>query len=130
MESCLIGHFNFQESSGTTLMDLITSDGSSSKPSPAASTTVPPPIDSAAPVPLVAERKPKKGTLLQIQSDTISAAKAAFNPVRANIMPQRQKKKVLFFGTLLLLCFYHGRFHICVFLSYLKLRYVVKSDRI
>lgn len=93
--------FVFQESSGTTLMDLITSDGSSSKPSPAPSTTAPPLIDSGAPagppVPAAAERKSKKGTLMQIQSDTISAAKAAFNPVRANIMPQRQKKKVLFF---------------------------------
>lgn len=80
-------------------MDLITSDGSSSKPPSASSTTAPPPpTDSAAPagppVPVVVERKSKKGTLMQIQSDTISAAKAAFNPVRANIMPQKQKKKV------------------------------------
>ncbi|XP_047970034.1 uncharacterized protein LOC125213496 isoform X1 [Salvia hispanica] len=90
------------ESSGTTLMDLITSDGSSSKPTPAASTTAPPPIDSAASVgpPVVAERKSKKGTLMQIQSDTISAAKAAFNPVRANIMPQRQKKKPVSYAQL------------------------------
>ncbi|KAL1532946.1 hypothetical protein AAHA92_32897 [Salvia divinorum] len=90
------------ESSGTTLMDLITSDGSSSKPTPAASTTAPPPIDSTASVgpPVVAERRSKKGTLLQIQSDTISAAKAAFNPVRANIMPQRQKKKPVSYAQL------------------------------
>ncbi|KAL1568103.1 hypothetical protein AAHA92_03507 [Salvia divinorum] len=92
------------ESSGTTLMDLITSDGSSSKPSPAASTTAPPPVDSqasaGAPVPQVAERRSKKGTLMQIQSDTISAAKAAFNPVRANIMPQRQKKKPVSYAQL------------------------------
>ncbi|KAH6798551.1 SH3 domain-containing protein [Perilla frutescens var. frutescens] len=85
-------------------MDLITSDGSSSKPSPASSTTAPPPIDSGAPagppVPAVAERKSKKGTLMQIQSDTISAAKAAFNPVRANIMPQRQKKKPVSYAQL------------------------------
>lgn len=47
----------------------------------------------AAPVPLVVEKKSKKGTLMQIQSDTISAAKAALNPVR---MPQKQKKKVHF----------------------------------
>ncbi|XP_042034645.1 uncharacterized protein LOC121781034 [Salvia splendens] len=90
------------ESSGTTLMDLITSDGSSSKPTPAASTTAPPPIDSAASVgpPAVVERRSKKGTLMQIQSDTISAAKAAFNPVRANIMPQRQKKKPVSYAQL------------------------------
>ncbi|KAL6558616.1 hypothetical protein OROMI_018966 [Orobanche minor] len=88
------------ESSGTTLMDLITSDGSTSKPSPATSTTSPPPIESASPVPVVAERKSKKGTLMQIQSDTISAAKAAFNPVRANIMPQRQKKKPVSYAQL------------------------------
>ncbi|KAL8462763.1 hypothetical protein ACS0TY_033692 [Phlomoides rotata] len=78
-------------------MDLITSDGSSSKPPPPSSTTAPPPSDSAAaagpPVPVMVERKSKKGTLMQIQSDTISAAKAAFNPVRANIMPQKQRKK-------------------------------------
>lgn len=80
-------------------MDLITSDGSSSKPPPPSSTTAPPPPDSAAaagpPVPVMVERKSKKGTLMQIQSDTLSAAKAAFNPVRTNIMPYRQKKKVL-----------------------------------
>ncbi|KAL0344960.1 UNVERIFIED_CONTAM: hypothetical protein Sradi_4327300 [Sesamum radiatum] len=88
------------DSSGTTLMDLITSDGSSSKPPPASSATAPPPMDSSvnmeapgAPMPMVVERKSKRGTLMQIQSDTISAAKAAFHPVRANIMPQRQKKR-------------------------------------
>ncbi|KAL8036593.1 hypothetical protein ABFX02_12G168900 [Erythranthe guttata] len=88
------------ESSGTTLMDLITSDGSSSKPPSASSTTAAPPMDSGAnimapgpPVPMTVERRSKKGTLMQIQSDTISAAKAAFNPVRANIMPQKQRKK-------------------------------------
>ncbi|KAI3447278.1 hypothetical protein Pfo_003943 [Paulownia fortunei] len=95
------------DSSGTTLMDLITSDGSSSKPPSASSTTAPPPTDSAAntaaagpPVPVVVERKSKKGTLMQIQSDTISAAKAAFNPVRANIMPQKQKKKPVSYAQL------------------------------
>ncbi|KAL6496434.1 hypothetical protein OROGR_029692 [Orobanche gracilis] len=94
------------DSSGTTLMDLITSDGSSSKPPPVSSTTAPP-IDSAAnmpalgaPVPVVADRKSRRGTLLQIQSDTISAAKAAFNPVRANIMTQRQKKKPVSYAQL------------------------------
>ncbi|KAK6152133.1 hypothetical protein DH2020_014768 [Rehmannia glutinosa] len=93
------------DSSGTTLMDLITSDGSSSKPPSASSTTAPPPIDSAAmtagpPVPMVVDKKSKKGTLMQIQSDTISAAKAAFNPVRANIMTQKQKKKPVSYAQL------------------------------
>ncbi|XP_051149190.1 uncharacterized protein LOC127263926 [Andrographis paniculata] len=95
------------DSSGTTLMDLITSDGSSSKSTPASSGTAPPPLDSptstaasAAAAPVAAERKSKKGTLLQIQSDTISAAKAAFNPVRANIMPQKQKKRPVSYAQL------------------------------
>lgn len=109
-------------------MDLITSDGSTSKPSPATS-TAPPPIDSASPVPVVAERKSKKGTLMQIQSDTISAAKAAFNPVRANIMPQRQKKKVLFV-TLRVSCVLTTADYTSSFPSYLKSTYVVKWDRI
>ncbi|KAK4382845.1 Serine/threonine-protein kinase STY13 [Sesamum angolense] len=96
-----------QDSSGTTLMDLITSDGSSSKPPPASSATAPPPMDATvnmeapgAPMPMVVERKSKRGTLMQIQSDTISAAKAAFQPVRANIMPQRQKKKPVSYAQL------------------------------
>ncbi|CAA6655098.1 unnamed protein product [Spirodela intermedia] len=62
-----------QESGGTTLMDLITSDP----------TSVPP---SAAP-----NRKTRRSTLMQIQSDTISAAKA-LNPVKTSVMPQRRKK--------------------------------------
>ncbi|KAK4432737.1 hypothetical protein Salat_1035900 [Sesamum alatum] len=95
------------DSSGTTLMDLITSDGASSKPPAAPSATAAPPIDSTvnmeapgAPMPMVVERKSKRGTLMQIQSDTISAAKAAFHPVRANIMPQRQKKKPVSYAQL------------------------------
>lgn len=45
------------------------------------------------------EKKSKRATLMQIQSDTISVAKAALHPVKANIIPQRQrqKKKVLLF---------------------------------
>lgn len=94
------------DSSGTTLMDLITSDGSSTKPPAASSATAAPPTDSSAnmavgaPVPVAVERKSKKGTLMQIQSDTISAAKAAFNPVRTNIMPQKQKKKPVSYAQL------------------------------
>lgn len=79
-------------------MDLISSDPSPTSSSSVSSTTTsstapPPPTTStmAAPVPVVVERKSKKGTLMQIQSDTISAAKAALNPVR---MPQKQKRKV------------------------------------
>lgn len=37
---------------------------------------------------------------MQIQSDTISAAKAALNPVRANIMPQKQKRKPVSYAQL------------------------------
>ncbi|KAG8376312.1 hypothetical protein BUALT_Bualt09G0050200 [Buddleja alternifolia] len=95
------------DSSGTTLMDLITSDTPSTKPSSAPSTTAAAPIDSVAntaavgpSVPVTVERRSKKGTLMQIQSDTISAAKAAFNPVRANIMPQRQRKKPVSYAQL------------------------------
>lgn len=73
-------------------MDLITADPakppSSSSSSPAAQPT-------ALGKPVVpGEKKSKKATLIQMQNDTISAAKAALNPVRANIMPQKQKKKV------------------------------------
>jgi hypothetical protein len=39
------------------------------------------------------EKKSKRATLMQIQNDTISVAKAALNPVKANIMPQRQRQK-------------------------------------
>lgn len=96
------------ESSGMTLMDLISSDpstassssSSSSSSSTTTSSTVPlPPTTStmAAPVPVVVEKKSKKGTLMQIQSDTISAAKAALNPVR---MPQKQKKKPVSYAQL------------------------------
>ncbi|KAL2533342.1 SH3 domain-containing protein [Abeliophyllum distichum] len=92
------------DSSGTTLMDLISSDPSSTKPTSSSSTAPPPesPTNTTvgAPVPVVVDRKSKKGTLMQIQSDTISAAKAAFNPVRTNIMPQKQKKKPVSYAQL------------------------------
>ncbi|XP_078427619.1 SH3 domain-containing protein isoform X2 [Wolffia australiana] len=75
-----------QESGSTTLMDLITADPSSVPPNvtpgTAASTLGKPPV---------ADRKTKKSTLMQIQSDTISAAKA-LNPIKTNAMPQRRKK--------------------------------------
>ncbi|KAE9462868.1 hypothetical protein C3L33_05223, partial [Rhododendron williamsianum] len=94
------------DSSGTTLMDLITSDpappaAAAAPPPPAASSAAafPPPYTGSG-KPAQADRKAKKGTLMQIQSDTISAAKAALNPVRTNIMPQRQKKKPVSYGQL------------------------------
>lgn len=78
-------------------MDLITSDPTPTGPPPSSSSssTSPaalPPISSGISKP-VSDRKSKKGTLMQIQSDTISAAKAALHPVRANILPQKQKQK-------------------------------------
>ncbi|XP_057540987.1 uncharacterized protein LOC130818794 isoform X2 [Amaranthus tricolor] len=98
------------DSSGMTLMDLMTSDpkavlpsssssSSSSTPAPssssqmAASPTRPPPTSLGKPV---TDRKSKRTTLLQIQNDTISAAKA----VRANIMPQKQKKRPVSYAQL------------------------------
>ncbi|XP_056683296.1 uncharacterized protein [Spinacia oleracea] len=54
----------------------------------AASTTMPPPSSLGK---SVTDRKSKRTTLMQIQNETISAAKA----VRANILPQKQKKRVV-----------------------------------
>ncbi|VAH89150.1 unnamed protein product [Triticum turgidum subsp. durum] len=85
------------DSSGTTLMDLITSDPSAA---PAAGASSQQPSSGGGggslgrpappPAPAPADRKSKRATLMQIQSDTISAAKA-FNPVKA--LPQRNRKK-------------------------------------
>ncbi|KAK0592803.1 hypothetical protein LWI29_025709 [Acer saccharum] len=102
------------ESSGTTLMDLITADpstasatGTTSSASTTSSSSNAPP-SSAAPMSggggissktTLGERKSKRAALMQIQSDTVSAAKAVLNPVRGNIgnigniMPQKQKQK-------------------------------------
>lgn len=78
-------------------MDLITSDPTPTAPPPsssssAASPAALPPVNTGPSKP-ASDRKSKKGTLMQIQSDTISAAKAALNPVRANILPQKQKQR-------------------------------------
>ncbi|KQK22427.1 uncharacterized protein LOC100843701 [Brachypodium distachyon] len=82
-----------QDSSGTTLMDLITSDPSAAS-APGASSQQPSSSGGGGslgrPAPAAADRKSKRATLMQIQSDTISAAKA-FNPVKA--LPQRNRKK-------------------------------------
>ncbi|GMP35434.1 hypothetical protein CsSME_00007861 [Camellia sinensis var. sinensis] len=92
------------DSSGTTLMDLITSDPSSMTapppPPPSSSSVTMPPSSGMGKPAAQTERKSKRGTLMQIQSDTISAAKAALNPVRTNIMPQKQKKKPVSYAQL------------------------------
>lgn len=38
------------------------------------------------------EKKSKRAALMQIQSDTVSAAKAVLNPVRGSYMQQKQKQ--------------------------------------
>ncbi|KAF3437259.1 hypothetical protein FNV43_RR20012 [Rhamnella rubrinervis] len=82
-------------------MDLITADpstvsatssSSSSASASAAQPGLPPTMPTALGKPS-GEKKSKRSALMQIQNDTISAAKAALNPVRTNIMPQRHKKK-------------------------------------
>ena len=80
-------------------MDLITADPttapkSSASNAVASSATAAPAAQPTALGKPAGEKKSKRATLMQIQSDTISAAKAALNPVRTNIMPQKQKKKV------------------------------------
>ncbi|XP_048329676.2 uncharacterized protein LOC107417568 [Ziziphus jujuba] len=102
------------DSSGTTLMDLITADPSTAPPAassssssssstasasassatqpPAYTSGLPPVMPSALGKP-AAEKKSKRAALMQIQNDTISAAKAALHPVRTNILPQKHKKK-------------------------------------
>jgi hypothetical protein len=86
-----------QDSSGTTLMDLITSDPSATSTAGASSQQQSSSgVGSAGgsllgkPVAPAADRKSKKGTLMQIQNETISAAKA-LNPVK--VLPQRNRKK-------------------------------------
>ncbi|CAG7909715.1 unnamed protein product [Brassica rapa] len=90
-------------------MDLISADptpvpakSSSSSASASASSTPSPAAASAgshvnqpmSTKTTLGEKKSKRATLMQIQNDTISVAKAALNPVKANIMmPQRQRQK-------------------------------------
>ncbi|KAJ9145637.1 hypothetical protein P3X46_027999 [Hevea brasiliensis] len=106
------------DSSGTTLMDLITADPAAST---SGSTTLPPSSVSASATSasqqpsgsvtttssssssgktILGEKKSKRATLMQIQSDTISAAKAALHPMKTNIMPQKQKKKPVSYSQL------------------------------
>ncbi|KAM1574894.1 hypothetical protein ACFX10_031375 [Malus domestica] len=107
-----------QDSSGMTLMDLITADpstvsasastttSSSASTQPAQSSgyaASPPKSSSSSGLPTAlgkpaGEKRSKRASLMQIQNDTISAAKAALNPVRTNInmnsiMPQKHKQK-------------------------------------
>ncbi|KAG2553096.1 uncharacterized protein LOC120652906 [Panicum virgatum] len=87
-----------QDSSGTTLMDLITSDPSAASGAGASSQQQSSSGGGGGgvgsllgkPAASTADRKSKKGTLTQIQNDTISAAKA-LNPVK--VLPQRNRKK-------------------------------------
>ncbi|KAK6235766.1 hypothetical protein SCA6_011103 [Theobroma cacao] len=91
------------DSSGTTLMDLITADPapvpaassssttSSTTPTASSSATQPQHVSTKT---TLGEKKSKRAALIQIQNDTISVAKAALNPVRTNIIPhQKQKQK-------------------------------------
>ncbi|KAG1337766.1 hypothetical protein COCNU_04G000720 [Cocos nucifera] len=81
-----------QESAGMTLMDLITSDPSAAATS-SSSTAAPSTLGK----PVITEKKSKRATLMQIQNDTISAAKA-FNPIKS--YPQKQKKKPVSYAQL------------------------------
>ncbi|CAN1293518.1 TSET complex member tstB [Linum perenne] len=103
------------DSSGTTLMDLITADpgpksvgsGSTTSAAPSSATASQlPPVPIATPSShssgktSLGEKKSKRATLMQIQNETISAAKAALHPMKTNIMPQKQKKKPVSYSQL------------------------------
>ncbi|KAJ3682674.1 hypothetical protein LUZ60_012901 [Juncus effusus] len=84
-----------QDSSGTTLMDLITSDPTAAPAGSSSSSSAPPPsyasASGAGPSTLgkpTSDRRSKKSTFTQIQNETISAARA----INRNL-PQRRKKK-------------------------------------
>ncbi|KAM1392504.1 hypothetical protein ACFX2I_020074 [Malus domestica] len=98
------------DSFGKTLMDLISSDPSTASSSTSSTTSssastqsaahAPSPPKSSAGLPTAlgkpaGEKRSKRAALMQIQNDTISAAKAALHPVRTNIniMPQKHKHK-------------------------------------
>jgi len=119
-------------------MDLITADPApktASSSSSAASTAPTPPasLPSALGRP-TAEKRSKRAALMQIQNDTISAAKAALHPVRTNIMPQRQKKKVqrcrLFWKNLrcFVIEFVFGRGSVSFECSYIAFAYVLGNS--
>ncbi|TQD80733.1 hypothetical protein C1H46_033703 [Malus baccata] len=98
------------DSFGKTLMDLISSDPSTASSSASSTTSssastqsaahAPSPPKSSAGLPTAlgkpaGEKRSKRAALMQIQNDTISAAKAALHPVRTNIniVPQKHKHK-------------------------------------
>ncbi|KAI3849319.1 hypothetical protein MKW92_002905 [Papaver armeniacum] len=85
------------DASGTTLMDLITSDPSSAPAS--TSSTTPSILGKPAQKPVPTEKRSKRGTLMQIQSDTMAVAKA-LNPVRTNMMTSKQKRKPVSYAQL------------------------------
>ncbi|OVA12087.1 Src homology-3 domain [Macleaya cordata] len=85
------------DASGTTLMDLITADPSPAPPSTSGTTTST--LGKPVPKPVQTEKKSKRSTLMQIQSDTIAVAKS-LNPVRTNIMTQKQKRKPVSYAQL------------------------------
>ena len=93
-------------------MDLITADPTPA-PAPASAASVPSSTAATqAPTALgkpSGEKRSKRSALMQIHSDTVSAAKAALHPVRTNIMPQKhQRKKVTLSLSLSLFQFSHG----------------------
>ncbi|XP_006651241.1 uncharacterized protein LOC102704044 [Oryza brachyantha] len=76
------------DSSGKTLMDLITSDPSAVPAAGASSQQSSSGVPLGRPAPAPADRKTKKGTLSQIQNETMAAAKAL-----NKALPQRNRKK-------------------------------------
>ncbi|XP_028805140.1 TSET complex member tstB [Neltuma alba] len=94
------------DSSGTTLMDLITADpttasstASTSSAASSSATAAPATHPTALGKP-AGEKKSKRATFMQIQTDTLTVAKAALAPVRTNLMPQKQKKKPVSYSQL------------------------------
>ncbi|KAI3513565.1 hypothetical protein L1887_20901 [Cichorium endivia] len=90
------------DSSGTTLMDLISSDPTSAPPPPSTSAQASTASHQRAASPFskpvtattTTERKSKKSTLMQIQSDAVSAARAAVR------IPHKHKKKPVSYAQL------------------------------
>ncbi|XP_054780041.1 uncharacterized protein LOC129287810 isoform X2 [Prosopis cineraria] len=88
------------DSSGTTLMDLITSDPTTASSTASTSATAAPAAQPTALGKPAGEKKSKRTTFMQIQTDTLTVAKAALAPVRTNIMPQKQRKKPVSYSQL------------------------------
>ncbi|KVH98642.1 Armadillo-type fold [Cynara cardunculus var. scolymus] len=94
------------DSSGTTLMDLISSDPTSVPPpssTPAQASTAShqrsaSPFSKPVAAPTTTDRKSKRSTLMQIQSDAVSAARAAVR------IPHKHKKKARLYTMMNLHC--------------------------